>query len=347
MKKIITSALIFFVANSVFSYDTVRVDLSNDWQVFEEGGFNIFSGNVKRVNLTLAKSYVGILEIKSAQPYSVYINSKLSLNGYTQFKWPIDSLQLIYKFPLNITVFSEYGIKGLSAHLVAAVPDRNFKADNYAFRNAVTICSLILFGGVLLLIRANPQAVMEYFNVMKVFSLRNSDEGSIISRVTSINNVFLYLYCSALIALNLFIYAHGPPLSTMNLSLAGLLLEVLLMAGIVFAVLTGKIIISSGIGWLFRLSEFAPAQFYNFIKLLLIAFSATTVLMVAAFMLGGSVYNLLPVLHYFILGMVILFFAITFFKLNARGGSTVFHLFFYLCASEIIPFVILLNIYFS
>ncbi len=347
MKKIITSALIFFIAYSGFSYDTVRVDLSNEWQVFEEGGFNIFSGNVKRVNLTLAKSHVGILEIKSALPFSVYINSRLSLNGYTQLKWSIDSLQLIYNLPLNITFFSEYGIKGLSAYLITAVPDRNFKEDNYAFRNAVTICSFILFGGMLFLIRANPQAAMDYFNVMKIFSLRNSDEGSIISRVTSVNNVFLYLYCSALIALNLFIYSQRQSLSTIQFSVSELLLQVLLMAGVVFAVLMAKIIIVSWIGWLFRLSEFAPGQFYNFIKLLLIAFNVTTVLMLFAFMLGGSVYQLLPVLCYFILGMVILFFAITFFKLNARGEGTVFHLFFYLCASEIIPFVILLNIYFS
>jgi hypothetical protein len=247
---------------------------------------------------------------------------------------------------LKITVFSEYGIS-LSAQLIAAVPDRNFKADNYAFRNAVTICSLILFGGMLLLIRANPQAAMDYFNVMKIFSLRNSDEGSNISRVTSVNNLLLYLYCSALIALNLFIYSQDQSLSIIKLSVAELLLQVLLWACIVFAMFTGKIIIASWIGWLFRLSEFAPGQFYNFVKLLLIAFSVTTVLMLSTFMLGGSVYQLLPVLRYFILGMVILFFAITFFKLNARGESTVFHLFFYLCASEIIPFVILLNIFFS
>jgi hypothetical protein len=31
----------------------------------------------------------------------------------------------------------------------------------------------------------------------------------------------------------------------------------------------------------------------------------------------------------------------------ARGGFTVFHLFSYLCASEIIPLIILLNVYFS
>jgi hypothetical protein len=55
----------------------------------------------------------------------------------------------------------------------------------------------------------------------------------------------------------------------------------------------------------------------------------------------------LNVLSYFLIGMSLIFVVITFLKLLARGGFTVFHLFSYLCASEIVPLIVLLNIYFQ
>ena len=116
---------------------------------------------------------------------------------------------------------------------------------------------------------------------------------------------------------------------------------------LVFGVLMAKIFLLGLLAGIFKLTDFGPAQFHNYVRLLLVSFifCSTFLLILVMFDLQFSAW--FSRLSYCIVGMSIVFVGITFLKLMARGGFTVFHLFSYLCASEIIPLIILLNVYFS
>lgn len=331
---------------SGLSLDTVRVDLSNRWHSFEKNKFINFNGDGKTAYIQLTYEDYGALEIKDTHPFSIFLNNRLVTKATTKIKWTIDSLKESVSFPIQISVFSETGTKNLTTNLISIANDHAYERKYEPAGNLIIGTSFILLAALVLLIRANPQATKEYFNLMKVFTIRNTDEGAVTLRVTSANNVFIYIFCSALMALNLFVYSgYGHNTSQEGGDIFLTYFPTAMV--VVFLIMILKIIIISLSARLFKLSELAAGQFFNFIRLLLLGFSISSVVLLAAFMLELDYRPLIPTLISFIMTLVLVFLVITFIKLNHWGRFTVFHLFSYLCASEIIPLIILLNIYFS
>jgi hypothetical protein len=175
--------------------------------------------------------------------------------------------------------------------------------------------------------------------------VRSAEDSALTIRITSTNNVFFYLFCSALVAVNLFVLHSGERL--LSMTFGAVMIKILQLTVLVFLVLVIKIVLINSLAALFRLTDFGPAQFYNYVRLLLISFIFCSGILIFLVMINADWEAWRDALRYFIVGMSLIFVGITFLKLLARGGFTVFHLFSYLCASEIVPFIILLNIYFS
>jgi len=347
MKKAFLITLTFLLATHGYGYDTLFSDLSNTWQVYEGKTYRKFEGKGNAIHFILGNDAKGTLEIKGESYFSVFFNDKLYKKGVGKIEWDIENLKRTHPFPLRVSIYSSRGVSGLSTRLINIGEESNTRKGNYSFRNGIIVSSLILLIALVALIRNNPQATLEYFNVLKVFSVRNSDEGVVTIRVTSANNAFLYFFCSALVAFNLLIYFNNDKLFSKDFSVLSFFIELSLSTVIVFGILLSKIIIIRMVARLFRLSEFAPGQFYNFVRLLLIGFSFTSIVLLTTYMLGVHYEGWLTALAFIIVFMLAGFLTATFIKLNNRGGFTVFHLFSYLCASEIFPLVILLNVFFS
>jgi len=348
MKKVLLVSFIFLLAFRSYSYDTLFLDLSKTWQVYDGKSYKKFEREGNVIHFQLDNEIKGILEIKGERPFSIFLNDKLHIRNTEKIKWDMESLKSAYSFPLRVSIYASGGLGGLTTRLrlVSIGEESNVRKGNFSFKNGIVVSSFLLLIALVALIRNNPQATLEYFNIVKVFSIRNLDEGIVTIRVTSANNVFLYLFCSALTAFNLLFYFNiGKSLN--DISFLGFIIDLSITTSIVFGILLSKIIIVSMVSRLFRLTEFAPGQFYNFVRLLLIGFSFTSLVLLCTYMLGVHYEGWLTPLRYIIMLMLIGFIAITFIKLNNRGGVTVFHLFSYLCASEIFPLIILLNVFFS
>jgi hypothetical protein len=346
VKGIYFLALTILTSIPTLAYDTVRFNLSNTWQVYDGENYTAFDGRANAVHLLLAHDAKGYIEIQQQHPFSVFINDRLFISHQLKVKWSVDSLRAIYFNQLRISIFSEQGTSNLSTQLITVVPDQNLKNSQGYLYNAIITASFALMVILVILFRTGSQATLEYFNVTKVFSVRNTDEGVITTRVTSANNVFFYLFCSAVVGVNLFIFSGENSVSETP-GFTNSLVEILIFSGAVSLVLVLKIVWVSVSARLFKLSEFAPGQFYNFVRLLLIGFSTSSIVLLINFMLGGDSQFIAPTLINLNIVILIAFMGVTFIKLNSRGGFTVFHLFSYLCLTEMIPFIILLKIYFS
>jgi hypothetical protein len=98
------------------------------------------------------------------------------------------------------------------------------------------------------------------------------------------------------------------------------------------------------IALLFGTREVAGFHFLNFIRLSLVSVGLLTLVLVFYFLLHGQrvgVYNFLYMtLGWILTGWIVLFFL----KLVNRVRHSVFHLFSYICATEIIPVLVIIKI---
>jgi hypothetical protein len=333
--------LILLSINSLAN-DSIRVDLNSRWKILEDTASDF--RNLNSRHLPLKRSDYGILEIQAQKPFSVFINSQLIDHDLNAVKWNLDSLKASYVFPITISIFSTQGLQYLSANLVIPNTDKENDRIGQNLTSKITLVSFLLIWVLILLFYNNGAATLEYFNFIKVFSIRNIDDGILSQRVTSFNNIFMYAFCSALVAVNLTLFS--PRLGVNYSNSAGFtLMNVFILTGGILIILLIKIFLISLVAKIFGLSEFAPGQFFNFIKLLLGCFAISSVCQILIFIAGGDrIYwgNATTIFFLLMLGLYIL---TTFLRLINRGGRTVFHLFSYLCISEIFPGLLLLKIY--
>jgi Domain of unknown function (DUF4271) len=323
--------------------DTLRVDLSGNWMSFSED-FQKPQGNVRALHLKL-ESPNGSLQITNHQPFSLFLNNRLMASSVNKIFLPLDSVANKISFPLNVSVFSKHDLQDLSAQIASIVPDKNMKSQKYR-EDIIITASIFLLILVVILLNTNTVGTKEYFNIAKVFSTKYGDEESAMMRLNSANNVFLILLVAGLISLNFFGYFGIQTYREKSFDIMDHFFFLTLILAIIFSVLMLKLAIIVISSRLFRLSEFASSQYFNFLRMLLFAFTFTSIILITAFMLGIEINLLKVVLKNVIIGLIVLFVITTFLKLSARRDFTVFHLFSYLCASEIIPGIILLNVFF-
>jgi Domain of unknown function (DUF4271) len=334
-------ALVIFLACSalVSASDSTRIDLRDKWLMLEDGRFMKHTGAGRVVYILLNDSTQGVIEIKAAGNVDIYLNNKIAASHVKQFRSKM--------LPASgyLAIFSPAGLDQIETNLITVSHENVWQSKPRSASSSVTLFALILVAVFIILVRSNTPAAQEYFNVVKLFSWRGTEDSAQTMRITSASNIFYYVFCSALIAINLFVFRTGKAI--FSLPSINVLLSIFELIILVFGILTIKILLVGLLAGIFNLVDFGPAQFYNYVRLLLLSFILSSVILVVLVMFNANWETWLQPLSYGMAIMSIGFVGVIYLKLMARGGFTVFHLFFYLCASEIVPLIILLNVYFS
>jgi hypothetical protein len=320
--------------------DTLRVDLRKSLLMEETGKFILHNGKSRVAHLKLENVKPGVIEITARHPFSVFVNNSLHSQSVLYLRLPISKNELGV-----LSVFSSAGLSDISIKHLSVEEADVWQQNPNTVSNALIILAGVLIVILITLARTTGNAAIEYLNFLRLFSIRGTEDSALTIRITSTNNVFFYLFCSALVAVNLFVLYSGEGL--LSMTLGAVVIKILQLMALVFLVLVIKIVLINSLAALFKLTDFGPAQFYNYVRLLLISFIFCSGMLIFLVMISADWEAWRDALRYFIVGMSLIFVGVTFLKLLARGGFTVFHLFSYLCASEIVPFIILLNIYFS
>lgn len=360
MRAILIFAILVY-AHSAPAQVVIKKDLQPEWLASDSTTYHTFDDSpaVKTIyfRLPVRQFSTDFLVIKSSTPVSVLINNQLLLDRATTCKFSIDSLSRHYpSTEFFIAIHSDQPVTkaNLQTHIAATVlfqtsaPEEFYVKANTTFRDYVITALLILIIFLVTIIRLNPGLSADYFSVRKIFSRRESEDDHYYYRVTSATILF-YVFTSLLLSLYLLVVAR---FTDARLGLEGLLLAsywALIVTWVkvsfyVFLFLFVKIVIIYLVSLLFGIREIAGYHFFNFVRILLVTIGLFTLVLLVYFILHGHgerFYNFLYAAIPWILGVWIV---LGFFKLASRVRHSAFHLFSYICATELIPFFIILEV---
>jgi hypothetical protein len=347
-----------FTGLQAYATDT---NLKHSWLVYHNGEFRPYAERevapeVIYLRINTLQHKTEKLSIHALRPFDLFINNALAGTN-KQFVLDLDSLSrtcsshnlLVAVHPLS-SGYSELStvLQKESAH--DPMTEGLVKREGSFFRDFAVVGIVLLFGMAVLIARLNPKLASDYFSVPGIFSTREIQDSQVYTRIGSSTNILFYAYCSMLLAYYLILIFHFTrdvfPLANSFegdnfVAVAGQWMKLSLM--ILFLVFI-KIILVFGISYLFGLGEIAGIHFFNWVRLLLVIFGLLTLGLFVYFIWHGQSVDvhatMLRLLGWIIGGWIILIFL----KLSGSAGATMFHLFSYICATELIPFLFIIKV---
>jgi hypothetical protein len=352
--------LIFtFQLPSTPSFTVVR-DLQSEWKISRDNEYLRYTGETARViyfQLDAGHEKGNFLYISSEKPMAVWVNQKLVLqHDGGDLRLSIDSLSKIYSSGMAIGVYQKEGTQSLITRILVPVApilsgDLNplVRKENF-FLNFTLLASMGLSIYFVALFHNNPRLTLDYLNISKLLSIQERDENLLATRVTSSVNLLFYLFCCALCALVLLaVFNSGKdPVGIGRYFEIHTTAQGFYQWGKLSAMIAGwlalKLLIIYVFSGLFNMKDTAALQFFNFIRMLFFINGVMAVICISYFIYYG--YPVAP--HVGLLKSCVVAIAFStvmiFLKLLTFARFSFFHLFSYLCASEIIPLVILLKV---
>lgn len=362
MRSVIAFLLFVFAAVAVHAQQMVlRKDLQPEWKVFHGNRYKPFGATadpVKTIYFNVdVRTYRGdVLRLEGTEPFHIFVNGRLAGMGKS-FALPVDSMAKAFSTSvLSLAVHqSVVRAEGLTTRLeYESLPSEQPLARRTAyFRDFAIVGMLVLMLLVVLIIRLNPKLASDYFSVTKIFSLRESDDSQAYSRITSSTNILFYVFCSLMLGYYLMVVFHFLPahyasaLLFQPQSFGGAMWQWAQLSFVLLGVFFLKIILVYGLTLLFGVPEVAGIHFFNWVRLMLLVFGALTIVLSCYFMMHGQQQ------HFFSLWLQLLawvmgaWMILIILKLAGRMRGSMFHLFSYICATELIPFLITLKVLYN
>lgn len=365
MKACRNALLLFFavimpLAASKAQGNALVRDLHNDWLVFQEGKYVPYKETFRDIKTIYfrveSSSYPGmILRISSPLPFGLFINGQLVLQSADPVDLNLDSLAQEYSSSLQFAVRQKSAsAQSLFTGIIAPKQNPSFgetlSPRLSSFRDFAIIGIMVLLSMIIVIIKLNPKLAWDYFSVSKIFSMREAEEGPSRSRITNSINILFYAYSSLMLGYFLMIVYHFLPaeyptaLHFQAATFKGAMMKWGELSLIVLALFVGKIVIVYGLSFIFGMKDVGNIHFFNWVRALVGLFSVLTVVLFFFFIMHGSregFYDfLLHVVAWAFGGWMVLIIL----KLQRQLQHSMFHLFSYICATELIPFLITIKV---
>ncbi|NJN40884.1 MAG: DUF4271 domain-containing protein [Flammeovirgaceae bacterium] len=115
------------------------------------------------------------------------------------------------------------------------------------------------------------------------------------------------------------------------------------LSAIIFSLILIKLVLVYVFSGLFKIMEVLPLQFFNFVRINFLAFCSISVGCLIIFFMDQDIWILHVHLLWFLVAFYVIWLLLIFLKLMPDNRFRLFHLFSYLCGSEIIPIIILIK----
>lgn len=347
---------------SLWAAPVVVRDLQGEWMMYVDDRYQPVNDHAAPDLKTVYFSINGAafkgqyLSISAPEEWSLFVDRKLILSASKQLL-SIDSLARLYPNGLFFGVYSATGVTRLKTAIVSLLAPAGLQTTNdlrrpVFFRDYGILASSILLIFFLVLFRTNPQLTLDYFSFAKIFSVQERNENLLASRITSSANLLFYVFCALLTGflLSAVFYSASAYFPASRFVMIQSFSEAfgvwVKLSLFILLLLAAKLVIVLFFSSLFNFRETVSFQFFNFLRFVLFTSVVMALLSLAYFMFKGEqgiFYERLIVLALLLMSagsvMVLI-------KLLARAPFSFFHLFSYLCASEIIPLVIIIKIFF-
>lgn len=335
---------------------TLTRDLQQDWLIFTGTHYEAYSNQAKVSTIHIrisANDGVGdYFRVKSTKSFSIFLNQQLLKTNSTHTELSIDSLRKTKEVSeLFLTIFantiSPSTLVTQRVHYpLISVFEVQHKRPTTFFRDFVLVASFIVLVLLMVIIRLNPKLASDYFSVTKIFSLRESEDSIVYTRITSSGNFLFYGFSSLTIGfflIMLFTYLPQKRLLPWS-SFYELFSYWLVLSGVITLVFLVKMLIIYSVATLFKLREVAGMQFFNWVRVLFLMVGFSVLLVVISILTRNEAEGWFYFFYRATGWLLILWIGLAFFKIAAKARIGLFHLFSYLCATEIIPSLIVLKI---
>ena len=363
----LTAVILFFLTGMIAvpgSAEAIEKDLKPDWMVQgSDGGFTSYKhgGSANEVIYFRidAKDLSGrSIILRDMRPFKWFVNHQLAGSG-NAFVVNIDSLART--FSSHDLLFAVHRDDRRFVNLTTVVSgeraepatDGLVKREGSFFRDFGVLGIVLLTGLVVVIARLNPKLASDYFSFSGVFSTRESQESQLSTRIGSSTNILFFAYCSMLLAYYLMIVFQFTisefPLASFFQGdhFWSVVLQWLKLSFYLLVLFFIKIILIFGLSYLFGIPEIAGIHFFNWVRLLLIIFGVLTIILFVYFIWHGQSATvhatLLKLLGWAMGGWIVLIFL----KLSGSAGTSLFHLFSYICATELIPFLFIIKVLYN
>ncbi|MFZ1808037.1 MAG: DUF4271 domain-containing protein [Cyclobacteriaceae bacterium] len=339
----------------------VVTDLRKDWKVFSDGQFENYESKTHVKEQTI---YFEVdpgrydkgshLELEGARPFSVYINYQQITSGSKLVSLDMDSLRSKVPEPWLFSAYHDKGLSWLQTEVVSPSVLRSDTSNSYRgsgfyldFSIIVSVSLLIYF---VVLLRTNPRLTFDYLNFIRLFSIQEREDTLLNSRISASVNILYYLFGSLVAGFALLTIFHfGGNLipiaeSFAANSLGQTFLQWLKVSGLILIILFVKLILLLSLARLFDFREAPTPQFYNYVRLTFFASILSGVVCICYFVFKIQSPEAYSFLLSAIVLLLIFWVVVIGLKLLRRSTFRFFHLFSYLCASELIPIVILVKV---
>lgn len=366
--RLIAALLPVLFLTSAFAQErfTVLQDLRSEWKVYEGGSYEVIEkmplGGVRTVYFQVDPQLHGddFLKVNSTKSYFLFINGEVKgeFTGASMFR--IDSLLGPSSRPSWVAVHQSR-IRERDLSTVIVTPRVINAAAVFAptprpyshFRDFVVIAGLLIIVTFILMVRVNPKLAAEYFAISRMFTSREADETQPGLRLTGGSNIQFCILCSLIVGYYLVIvvqYLPGHYSLPMRFQADGFWMswwQWLKLSAIVFSVLVVKAATIYGLTRLFNMTATARFHFFNWVRLLLVILGAATTALFAYYVSRGIDPEYYVIFLSVVVAVLIAWVVVASFKLSGRSGHSMFHLFSYLCATEIIPLLITVKVLFQ
>lgn len=337
-------------------------DLKQDWLVYEHDQYTPYTGdgntNTIYLRIDSREHSNDFIRIRSSESFNVMVNGLVCGSG-NHFQFPIDSLAKAHNTTILLFAINQDDLHARSIHTkMLGLSEKNevdhaiAKRDMSSFRDFAISAALLLIVMLLVIIRLNPKLAGDYLSVTRIFSLREGEDAQMYSRIANSTNILFYVYCSLLIGYYLIVVFHFVSdlfpiaLAFEAESFSGMILQWLKLSSMILSLLFVKIILVFGLSYLFGIGEIPGIHFFNWIRVLVVFFGLLSIVLFIYFIWHGHSHEthtiFLKLLGWIVGGWMILIF----FKLSRRANASMFHLFSYICATELIPLLITIKVLF-
>lgn len=340
-------------------------DLEDDWLIFDNGSFRPFAPNMDSgtdavyIRLDVNEHRGEYVQLGGKYVRAIFINGKLVESGdLRNVTYSIDSLRdKFYSSFLSIGIYADDIYAGnLKSLLVSTrrpplAETVEVERPRTYFHDFVVSGMIFLF--VLLIVIAQLTKVpLSFFFSRRMFSGHESEEVQLYTRLASTTNILFYVFTSLIAGFYLMIifrftgdrFVTGLDYSSDSYFGAilkwGKLSTMLLVA---FFLKIGLVLVFS---YAFGMREYFGFQVVNWMRLVMVVLGVLTLVLVVYFLSRGVSESLYVA---FLWGFVLVLTAwllIFFAKVARRPGVSLFHIFSYLCATEVIPLLIAVKLLF-
>lgn len=344
----------------------VSADLGSSWLVFDDGGYRPFvadqDAGTKIIYLSIdASQYHGqYLQTIGEQNPAIFINGQLIKQANTKkTTLSVDSLREALQASMWLVgIYQSYiNPENLQVHLVS--PSSGDASLPYGVRKPTYFSDFVIVGLLILLIlfammmRMNNKLTSEYFSVLKVFTGQESEDAQLYTRTGGGSSILFHAFCCLILSFCMVIIFHyvGAKFAVAWTFRATTFAEAFLQWGklfmILFMVFMFKISLIYVMSRFFGLSDLFGLHALNWLRLMLVASGLLTIVVTGYHISRGLNTNIYAALLWSVAWILLTWVIILFPKVVRRSGFSLFHIFSYLCATELIPLLVSIKLLYN